>query len=229
MGDRPAGILITDFNEDGIPDLACGAVGDGAVSVRYGMGGGRFAELRTLHVEGGPRLLISVDWDLDGVPDVLAADDYLHVVPGIAGGGLGKAVDCAISLSHHGKGGFAPPPLVADFDRDGRWDLAVGNGILFGMHECNFVSRSDVDDWWPLATGDFDGDGLSDLVALTNQRVVLMTANGTTRLDGPTPLAQFDGQMDSGAAVVGDLNGDGRLDMVVSGLSGVGVLLNTCR
>lgn len=43
--------------------------------------------------------------------------------------------------------------------------------------------------------------------------------------------ARVDGfsQPDAYAAVAGDLNGDGRIDAIVSGYGGVRVLMNTCR
>jgi hypothetical protein len=228
MGASPEGILIADFNNNGEPDIASAALGDGAVSLRFGIGDGTFGERIALPVVGIPRLLAYVDWNQDGTLDLLATDDYLHILLGLGNGSFAKAIDCGISLSHFSKGGYAPPPVFADFDQDGRWDLAVGNGVLFGMNECNFASRFDYPDWWPLVTGDFNGDGLPDLVTVTEQGVALLTANGTAGFVGPANLANGDGQVDADSAVTGDLNGDGRLDLVVAGGAGVRVLLNTC-
>jgi hypothetical protein len=104
------------------------------------------------------------------------------------------------------------------------------------MHECTFASTFNYPDWmWPLVTSDFDGDGLPDLVAVRGQgvqEVVLLTANGTASLAGPTTLAKlspYSGQPFTWWAVAGDLNGDGRLDLVLEVEDSVQVLLNTCR
>lgn len=229
MGGGPSGILLADFDDDGNLDIACAAHDDGMVGLRFGSGDGRFSERSLWPVSGSPRLLARVDWDQDGTMDLLVGDDYLHILPGLGNGRFAKAIDCAISLSHNSKGGAAPPPVFADVDGDGRWDLAVGNGILFGMHGCNLASRADYDDWWPLLSDDFNGDGSPDLVAVAYPWLLLMTGNGTTHLGGPTKLADFFGQPDYGTAVAGDLDGDGRLDLVVAGIGGVAVLLNTCQ
>lgn len=229
MGAGPSGILIADFDEDGNPDLACAARKDGAVSLRLGTGSGTFGERAARPMAGSPRVLAPVDWDQDGTLDLLASDDYLHILPGLGGGRFAKTIDCPISLSQYSKGERTPPLVFADFDQDGRWDLALGNGILFGMHACNLDSRVDYGDWRPLLSDDFNGDGLPDVVADAYPWLLLMTANGTTRLDGPTKLADSYGQPNESAAVAGDLNGDGRLDLIVSAIGGVAVLLNTCR
>ena len=228
MGASPSDILIADFDADGNPDIATATPGDGAVSLRFGIGDGTFGERIALPVVGIPRLLAYVDWNQDGTLDLLATDDYLHILLGLGHGSFAKAIDCGISLSHFSKGGYAPPPVLADFDQDGRLDLAVGNGVLFGMNGCNFASRFDYPDWWPLVTGDFNGDGLPDLVTVTEQGVALLIANGTTSFAGSVKLANGDGQVDADSAVAGDRNGDGRLDLVVTSAGGVRVLLNTC-
>ena len=228
MGAGASGILIADFNADGNPDIASATPQAGAVSLRFGVGDGTFGERIALPVVGIPRLLAYVDWNQDGTLDLLATDDYLHILLGLGGGAFAKAIDCGISLSHFSKGGDAPPPVVADFDQDGRLDLAVGNGVLFGMNGCGFASRFDYPDWWPLVTGDFNGDGLPDLVTGSEEGLVLLTANGTTSLAGPAKLANGDGQVDAVSALAGDLNGDGRLDLVVTSPGSVRVLLNTC-
>ena len=67
-------------------------------------------------------------------------------------------------------------------------------------------------------TGDFNGDGIPDL-ALSNN-VLLGNGNGTFR----NPIPTYQGQVLGVAAA--DLNGDGKLDLVLADpLNGVAVLL----
>jgi hypothetical protein len=224
MGAGPAGIVIADLNADGNLDIATAAQKDNAVSLRFGMGDGTFGERVVLPLVGSPRFLASVDWNQDGILDLLATDDYLHVLLGVGGGSFAKALDCGIAITHYSKGGSSQPAApAADFNQDGVLDLAVGSGVLFGMNGCNFVSRFDYPNWWPLVADDFDGDGRPDLVAATEQGLALFAANGAAGFDAPVNLGNLGGD----TAVSGDLNGDGRLDMVLSGGS-VRVLLNTC-
>jgi hypothetical protein len=233
MGAGPAGIVLADLNADGIPDIATAGQMDSVVSLRFGIGDGTFGERTALPLVGSPYRLAYVDWNQDGIPDLIASDNFLHIFLGLGSGSFAKAVDCGLSLNHYG---WSPAAVLADFDQDGRLDLAMGYGVLFGMNGCNFASRFDYPDWWPLVADDFNGDGLPDLVVTTTammvtngQAVALFISGGAAGLNGPANLANIDNLGDSSTAVSGDLNGDGRLDLVVSGMGGVYVLLNTCQ
>src|SRR5205807_5788441 len=120
--------------------------------------------------------------------------------------------------------------VVGDFNGDGRLDLATANGggiappypaaeinIFYGNGDGTFqapvpYSYGAADHWQipiSLAVGDFNGDGLQDLVLTANGlpvTVMLNNGNGTfTNAQGPAV---------SGAGpVVGDFNGDGKLDV----------------
>ncbi len=116
---------------------------------------------------------------------------------------------------------------VGDFNGDGKLDLAVANygsgtvSILLGDGAGNFtLASSPVVGGGPnfVAVGDFNGDGKLDLAVdnleYANTLSILLgdgTGNFTlafTPLTGNTYL--------NGAVVVGDFNGDGKLDLAVA-------------
>jgi hypothetical protein len=244
-GPNPATILVADFDGDGNPDIASADIGplqfgDGGVSLRFGVGDGTFGERTALPVAGRPKYVLYLDWNLDGVPDLVAADDTVHILLGLGGGAFAKTIDCGISRSHLSGPNSEMPLVVTDFDQDGRPDLAVASRILFGMNGCGFADAFDLPGpspvvgigygRWPVLAGDFNGDGLPDLVTAEDQTVTLFTASGMPSFAGPRTVARFDGTATYDlSAIAGDLNGDGRLDLVVRWQGGVRALLNTCH
>jgi hypothetical protein len=232
LGAEPVGFLVADVSGDGCPDLVAGLARAGAVSVSLGAKDGTFAAAATLPVVGSPGFVATADWNGDSISDLIAFDTYLHILLGTGGGVFAKALDCAVSLDYHSRGGSGQSTVLADFDQDGRIDLPLDDGVLFGMNECNFSSRVGYSNSRPLETGDFNGDGLPDLVLSTSPTSLktplsLLVANHSARFSSPQRLPDA-GQTMFGTAVAGDLNGDGRLDLILGGNTDAVVLLNTC-
>jgi len=116
---------------------------------------------------------------------------------------------------------------VADFNRDGKLDLAVGSqsdyiGILLGNGDGTFQAAIET----PavpaferyITTGDFNGDGKPDLAMIADQSAVtVLLGNGDgTFQNALTTYAPFDVT----ALGVGDFNGDGKLDLATAGTFG---------
>jgi large repetitive protein len=110
------------------------------------------------------------------------------------------------------------PVLVADFNGDGKADLALGGGVSLGNGDGSFQRIKDYPSG-ELATGalgDFNGDGRTD-VALVTGGVLLGNGDGTFQ----APIA-YPGEVNVSA--VADFNGDGIADLVNSGFPG-GIML----
>ena len=172
--DLKVGNLVGDANDD-IVSMSW----DGAIEVRRGRGDGTFAAPLTF--SGDHNGVTIGDVTGDGRRDLVAT----------AGGNL----DGAVIVHRRTAGGFAAPvaypvrdiprPVaIADFNRDGRADVAVGHSgwdavsVLLQQPDGRLgtpeVSSTDNTQYQPggLAAGDLTGDGVPD-VAVADERLGL--------------------------------------------------------
>jgi len=178
-GTNPSGMIVTDLNGDGNPDVAVSNLGPspGAVSVLLGDGQGNFGA-PTPYLSGQSGVAIaSADVNGDGKPDLIA---------GIANASSQNNASGSITvLLNAGNGTFnaltpvtAPNSLAAivagDFNGDGKVDLALIGGaaiqILLGNGDGTFktgVSLSTESGANQAVTADMNGDGNLDLLTCT--------------------------------------------------------------
>jgi len=100
--------------------------------------------------------------------------------------------------------------VTADFNGDGKMDLATTGELLLGNGNGTFqaplqypVSGS------PVAAADFNGDGKPDLVISGSGVINILLGNG----DGTFHAAPYTYPMSSSLIAVGDFNGDGKVDV----------------
>jgi len=126
-GDAPVGLVTGDFNGDGRPDLAAaGEISDDVTVLLRQAGGGFAAAPGSPHLAGdGAYGVVTGDFNADGVPDLAATAFTGNRVTLLHGSGAGGFAQAAFSPLPTAKG-----PLVlaaADFDANGRTDLAIPN------------------------------------------------------------------------------------------------------
>jgi hypothetical protein len=155
--------------------------------------------------------------------------------------------DGTFSLAPGSPVAVGPAPVavgVGDFNRDGKLDLAVVNSdlkasgsatpagsvtILLGNGDGTFTQApgspiaapSFVNTPYQIAVGDFNGDGALDLAMLGGTPyvwVLLGNGDGTFKNAPVDPVGTPD-ISESEDLAVGDFNGDGNLDVAVTGLS----------
>lgn len=231
---EPSAVVAADFNGDGKPDLAItGAI---SVYVLLGAGNGTFAP-----ATGSPLPLPSPPFDDFPTPHTgpaLVVGDFNNSGHAGLAVGLFQNLAAAILLGN-GDGTFSfvdtlasingQPTMsltAADFNGDGNLDLAAANTLNgqspivllgYGHGAFNAVSQSVEVSANSSAAGDFNGDGILDLVLggsgiseasnAGNSSVLLGRGDGTF-LQGSALAA-------NGFLVVGDFNGDGKLDLAV--------------
>src|SRR5262249_23221838 len=139
--------------------------------------------------------------------------------------------------------------IVGDFNADGVPDLLTPNrldgsvSVLLGNGDGSFQdARNTAIEGFPesgvrppldVAVGDFNGDGIQDLAGATLDRdtflgsLSILLGNGDGTFQAQTRVLTTEEFLFVPTPLVGDLNGDGRLDLVTTtfGDSTLGVLL----
>lgn len=220
--------------------LAC--LGVAALAVTAACSGGGTDGRPPAHPHHGP--VAASDFNGDGYGDLVVTDagatidgvsdaGEVAVVYGSARGANAAhhqvVTQNELHLGRAGHGGFGGHTVAADLDGDGFCDLVVTAGYraLFvlwgGGHGLSGAVR--LTGASPVA-GDFNGDGFTDLVFSDPGRPAGTLAlgpfsrAGTPRRTVGFPLAPHGGVFTSGdratPSAAGDVNGDGRDDLVVT-------------
>jgi hypothetical protein len=227
----PLGAATGDFNGDGKLDIAATNFGTNNVTILLGNGVGGFtmAAGSPFAANTVPEAIVVEDFNRDGKQDLAMGNG---VTPGYITVLLGN-----------GSGGFAPAPgspfnligfegtrdiTAGDFNRDGYPDIATANGfsnhvsILLNNGSGSFAQTSSLDigtDTNPrgIIAGDFNGDGKIDLVTANSQsnNVTLMLGDGSGGFSPAAGTPTASGGTDSRHVETGDLNLDGKADLVV--------------
>jgi hypothetical protein len=241
-------IEATDLDNDGRPDVA--ALGEGPLPMVGGRSGS-YGIVALFHRDGkwrrteitGPdsRLfgdsLVAADFDGDGRTDLATASRSLSNRRFVLWGVGSHRWEVAEIVAAREKA-YVHAVAAADFDGDGDDDLALtftqleepgsinGLDLLYsvggrrwGRRELWTTSREGRPT--ALGTGDLDGDGEADLVALTRRGglVVFLSKKGSFHRVHGTALESSDDGCPGYHVRLADLDGNGR-DEIIAGFAG---------
>jgi len=166
-----------DVDGDGKLDLVSASQPNGSVSVLLGNGDGTFKPQQTYAVRLGSESIIGADFNGDGKLDLATSNDFDGSISVLLGNGNGTFQSQRSFVA-----GTDPKSIRAgDFNSDGRVDLAIVNNtnagpgtlkILLGNGDGTFFNPQTMATGvrtMRLETGDFNGDGRSDIVVANVQ------------------------------------------------------------
>ncbi|HYO63711.1 MAG TPA: FG-GAP-like repeat-containing protein [Pyrinomonadaceae bacterium] len=227
---RARGMAIGDFNGDGLNDLA---VTDnfvaGKVSVLLGKPGGTFGPAAHFTTGRNPWSVAVGDFNGDSKSDLATANfnDFEGDATTLAGngaGGFGPAVNHF--LTSPGSSANSPAVAAADFNLDGKTDLAVANMthhavvFMFGLGDGTFGSVKFVGVGGFLSpihvvVADFNKDGKPDVATANNtaQNVSVLLGDGAGNFVAPALFNVGNAPTSLAAA---DFNGDNNPDLAVA-------------
>ncbi len=224
VGRVPSPSEPSDFNRDGIVDVAVTNTQDETISILLGNGDGSFQPAQHVRVGGEPRGITVLDADGDGDVDVAATSFANGQTTIVYNEGDGRFDD----FRAFGTGSGERAVVAGDMNGDGLLDLVVGTLTSEEIHVWLADGTGGFDlsgsypsggETWMLVLGDLDADGAEDVAVVnsdSNNAAILMGdglgALGDPQLVTPDPFPL--------ATDVADLDGDGDLDWVTSSFFG---------
>jgi len=209
-----------DFNQDGALDIAVGDTSSG--SLLLGNGDGTFRTGNSIGASNAVFFAVA-DFNGDGKLDLVSADNSASTIQLFTGTGKGTF---KLKSSY-----LVPTPpialVAADFNGDGIPDFAAAdeavnnagsNVTVFESSTAGYVKRKYPfgDEPRLIVAADINQDGKLDLVTENefNGTVDLFINSGNGGF--PSPMVLHDGGITAASVAVGDLNGDGKPDIVVT-------------
>ncbi|WP_276482763.1 FG-GAP-like repeat-containing protein [Paraflavitalea pollutisoli] len=237
IGNRPYHMVAGDMDGNGLPDLPTVNQLSKTITIWRNAGPGQpyppFDGSRLVGTGPQPAAVVLADLNVDGRPDLAVVNtdsNSLSLYPStMIYGALTFGARASLAT------GSSPSFVAAsDLDNDGKTDLVVANGnsnsvsvyrntVVALGETCQFATPVDYTTATApvhIAIGDLDGDGKPDLL-VTNAGQGSVTILKNTSMPGNVSfVAQTSLQLGTAglgvSAVIGDLNGDARVDVAIS-------------
>lgn len=252
-GDYPSQVVVRDVDGDGKPDLAL-ANGSGSLYVYKNnstLANISYNNPMIIPVANGSAMSVCLtDMDGDGKPDLLAPNTVSDSIDIFRNTSTIGTISFA-PIGYFNAGRKTSYLTAADLDGDGKSDLVMGSGYYdFGSVPANDTAVSIARNsssagnisfgtaisyplTWPanVLVTDLDGDGKPDLAAASNDASFSLfkniSSNGNLAL---APKIVYNPATSTALSIIdaGDLDGDGKPDMVLADVSAaaVSVMIN---
>lgn len=225
LGDRPSPNEGADIDGDGDIDFIVGSANGSYVHVFKGDGLGGLVQTQNLVAGERVRGICLADFENDGDPDIIATSFASNRVALFTNDGAGK-FGLLPDTFDTGDGEWSC--ATGDMNADGLMDVTIGTRtsneltVMLSNGDGSFTESSRVaanGDPWMLAAGDIDRDGDVDIAAANANAKTLTVFMGSDSGDLASPVSYNLAEDDEGfplAVDLGDLDGDGDLDIVTS-------------
>ncbi len=224
-GDGPSGIFPADYDNDGSYDLAVGIRYDAKLSIYLNDGDGSLQPPIDYASAFHTSNVSSADFNADGYYDIAVVRGEAYssgISVFIASGG-------AVFLPpvNYATGDYPCDVVSADFDGDGKYDLAVSNeysdnvSVLFGNGDGTFQESVDYttgDGPHGLIAADFDGDLSTDLAVVNtyDDNVSVLINNGDGTFESPANYSTPGTSTYPSWITADDFDNDGWMDFAVN-------------
>ncbi len=243
-GSGPTSLAVGDVDSDGLLDLVAANSNTGSISVfenttSPGATFSSFSSKVDFTAGTNPQAVAIADLDADGKPELMVVnkgDNTLSVFKNAST--TGTISTSSFSTKVDFPTGSSPSAVaVADLDGDGKPEIAVTNasgntvsvfrnmGAVGNITSESFSAAVDFSTGanpQAISLGDLDGDGKSDLVVANKDDNTVSIIRNSITSAGAFTAASFAAKVDvitgtgPQAVALGDLDGDGKLDVAVA-------------